>query len=211
MNLNKVFLFRQNANSQGAKILARTLGIKMIKPEGSRFSPSPDKVLINWGSGAAFPFETGDTRILNPPSKVDKVTNKHTFFEMCKEDGGVSIPGFTARKEEARDWLREGHTVFARTTLRGSAGAGIVEVSSEQDLDPLANGTLLVKYIQKKHEFRIHIGGGNVIDAIAFNQAGTVYRDVVQLAYRLDVNEYRGRQTAQLIVEQIAALQAGSA
>jgi single-stranded-DNA-specific exonuclease len=53
--------------------------------------------------------------------------------------------------------------------------------------------------------------GGNVIDAIAFNQAGTAWRGVVQLAYRLDVNEYRGAQTPQLIVEQIAALQAGPA
>ena len=49
--------------------------------------------------------------------------------------------------------------------------------------------------------------GGNLIDAIAFNQAGPAYRGVVQLAYRLDVNEYRGAETPQLIVEQIAALQ----
>jgi single-stranded-DNA-specific exonuclease len=49
--------------------------------------------------------------------------------------------------------------------------------------------------------------GGSVIDAIAFNQAGPAYRGVVQLAYRLDVNEYRGVETPQLIVEQIAALQ----
>jgi len=54
-------------------------------------------------------------------------------------------------------------------------------------------------------------GGGNVIDAIAFNQAGPAYRGVVQLAYRLDVNEFRGIESPQLIVEQIAALQAGSA
>ena len=53
------------------------------------------------------------------------------------------------------------------------------------------------------------VDGNNVIDAIAFNQAGPAYRGVVQVAYRLDVNEWRGRETPQLIVEQIAALQAG--
>jgi len=53
--------------------------------------------------------------------------------------------------------------------------------------------------------------GGKLIDAIAFNQAGPAYRGVVQLAYRLDVNEYRGAETPQLIVEQIAALQARGA
>ena len=53
--------------------------------------------------------------------------------------------------------------------------------------------------------------GGNVVDAIAFNQAGPAYRGTVQLAYRLDVNEFRGRETAQLVVEQIAALSDASA
>ena len=49
-------------------------------------------------------------------------------------------------------------------------------------------------------------GGGDVIDAIAFNQAGPTFRGRVQLAFRLDVNEYRGIERAQLVVEQIAAL-----
>lgn len=53
-------------------------------------------------------------------------------------------------------------------------------------------------------------GGGAVLEAIAFNQAGPAWRGVVRLAYRLDVNEYRGVESAQLIVEQIAALRAGA-
>lgn len=54
-------------------------------------------------------------------------------------------------------------------------------------------------------------GGGEVIDAIAFNQAGPAWRGVVQLAYRLDVNEYRGFESAQLVVEQIAPVQSRGA
>jgi single-stranded-DNA-specific exonuclease len=50
-------------------------------------------------------------------------------------------------------------------------------------------------------------GGGKVVDAIAFNQAGPAYRGDVQLAFRLDVNEYRGIENPQLVVEQIAPLQ----
>jgi single-stranded-DNA-specific exonuclease len=46
-------------------------------------------------------------------------------------------------------------------------------------------------------------GGPVVIDAIAFNQAGLPIRGPVKLAYRLDVNEFRGVETPQLIVEQI--------
>ncbi len=54
-------------------------------------------------------------------------------------------------------------------------------------------------------------GGGKVVDAIAFNQAGPVYRGNVQLAFRLDVNEYRGIENPQLVVEQIAPLSAADA
>jgi single-stranded-DNA-specific exonuclease len=53
--------------------------------------------------------------------------------------------------------------------------------------------------------------GGHIIDAIAFNQAGAVYRGVVQLAYKLDVNEFRGVENPQLVVEQIAPLQGSTA
>ncbi len=53
------------------------------------------------------------------------------------------------------------------------------------------------------------LGGRASVDAIAFNQAGPAYRGTVRLAYRLDVNEFRGIENPQLIVEQIAALEAG--
>jgi len=65
-----------------------------------------------------------------------------------------------------------------------------------------------------EHHLKLRVrpaAGGNVIDAIAFGQAGPTYRGTVQLAFRLDVNEYRGRETAQLVVEQIAPLTATEA
>ena len=54
-------------------------------------------------------------------------------------------------------------------------------------------------------------GGGGVIDAIAFNQAGPVHRGRVQLAFKLDVNEYRGHESPQLVVEQIVPSPGGRA
>lgn len=53
--------------------------------------------------------------------------------------------------------------------------------------------------------------GSSIVDAIAFNQAGPAFRGVVQLAYRLDVNEFRGVESPQLVVEQITALHDGTA
>lgn len=48
--------------------------------------------------------------------------------------------------------------------------------------------------------------GGKIVDAIAFNQAGPAFRGIVQLAFKLDVNEFRGVENPQLVVEQIAPL-----
>jgi len=50
------------------------------------------------------------------------------------------------------------------------------------------------------------MSGSAAIDAIAFNQAGPVYRGSVQITYRLDVNEFRGVETVQLIILQIVSL-----
>lgn len=78
--------------------------------------------------------------------------------------------------------------------------------------EPLWSGDFLLveqRTVGEKHlKMRVTpAAGGKPLDAIAFNQAGPAYRGVVQLAYRLDVNEYRGVESAQLIVEQIVALQ----
>lgn len=77
--------------------------------------------------------------------------------------------------------------------------------------EPLWSGEFSVveqRTVGEKHlKLRVRpTDGGKIVDAIAFNQAGPVYRGVVQLAYRLDVNEFRGIENPQLVVEQIAAL-----
>ena len=55
------------------------------------------------------------------------------------------------------------------------------------------------------------VDGGGALDAIAFQQAGTSHRGVVQLAFKLDVNEFRGVENPQLVVEQIAPVRQSSA
>lgn len=47
--------------------------------------------------------------------------------------------------------------------------------------------------------------GGSTLDAIAFNHPELLRTEFARLYYRLDVNEYRGNRSAQLIVEHIVA------
>ena len=98
---------------------------------------------------------------------------------------------------------------FARKLREaGPWGAGFPE--------PLWNGDFEVveqRTVGENHlKLRVRpADGGNTVDAIAFNQAGGAWRGYVQLAYRLDVNEYRGFESAQLVVEQIAPVQSRGA
>lgn len=77
--------------------------------------------------------------------------------------------------------------------------------------EPLFQGEFVLK--QQRVVADIHLkmvlgddSGNWMIDAIAFNQPKLPeHSEQVFLAYRLDVNEYRGEKTAQLIVEKIAS------
>jgi len=94
---------------------------------------------------------------------------------------------------------------FARALREaGPWGSGFPEPMWSGDFDVLEQRTVGEKHLKLRLR---PTSGGKPVDAIAFNQAGPAYRGVVQLAYRLDVNEYRGVESAQLIVEQIASVQ----
>lgn len=96
---------------------------------------------------------------------------------------------------------------FAQTLRNaGPWGSGFPEPTWNGDFELIEQRTVGENHLKMRLKA---VDGNNVIDAIAFNQAGPAFRGVVQLAYRLDVNEWRGVESPQLIVEQIAALQAG--
>ncbi|MDG2374743.1 MAG: single-stranded-DNA-specific exonuclease RecJ [Woeseiaceae bacterium] len=97
---------------------------------------------------------------------------------------------------------------FARILREGGPwGAGFPEPVFTGEFNIVEQRTVGENHLK----MRVHSGlGGKLIDAIAFNQAGSAYRGPVQLTYRLDVNEYRGFENPQLMVEQIVNIQATS-
>jgi single-stranded-DNA-specific exonuclease len=93
---------------------------------------------------------------------------------------------------------------FARS-LRdaGPWGSGFPEPMWSGDFEVVEQRTVGENHLKLRVR---STGGGGILDAIAFNQAGPALRGVVRLAYRLDVNEYRGVESPQLIVEQVSGL-----
>lgn len=93
---------------------------------------------------------------------------------------------------------------FARSLREaGPWGAGFPEPLWSGDFELVEHRTVGERHLK----LRVRpAGGGPTLDAIAFNQSGAAWRGRLRLAFRLDVNEWRGTESPQLVVEQITAL-----
>jgi single-stranded-DNA-specific exonuclease len=133
-------------------------------------------------------------------AQLDRLYPKADFSGAIASDGVIGD----------EDIARLGGLLPVARALRdaGPWGSGFPEPTWSGDFELLEQRTVGESHLKMRLRA---VKGDTVVDAIAFNQAGPAYRGIVQLAYRLDVNEWRGRESPQLIVEQIAGLQAGGA
>lgn len=160
------FIYSYNRFSEGAKLLAETMGIKRIKHGRSKFRPGPNKTVINWGCGGErFPLELGLCRVLNHPANIKLMANKLEFFQTMEySDNGPRIPEWTDDHFVARDWNAAGSLVVARTVLNGHSAVGLVLIEPNTPPEAFTVAPLYTRYVKKKGEFRVHIVAGNVID-----------------------------------------------
>lgn len=155
------YIYSYNLHSQGSRDLAKAMKGVRLKKQNSKFTGSPDKVVINWGATRIPEFVTnGGTRILNSPERVAIASNKTKCFSVLR-DHDVRIPPMTTEYATALAWVQGGDVVLARTILNGSSGAGIVIMDSEHPDTHEVSAPLYVKYIKKRHEFRLHFHSGN--------------------------------------------------
>ncbi|MHB8739482.1 MAG: hypothetical protein ACYC9D_12975, partial [Candidatus Dormibacteria bacterium] len=114
---------RPYAISTGAKRIAHFLEGRRIRTKNSNYRYKPSHSVINWGSTRDFNGQL----VLNQPSSVRKAVNKlYTYVLLKARD--VPTLEFTESKEEAKRWNAEGKTIYARKTLTGQGGAGIVVI-----------------------------------------------------------------------------------
>ena len=93
---------------------------------------------------------------------------------------------------------------FARQLREaGPWGAGFPEPVFQGDFQVAEQRVVGERHLKLKV---VAPGAARPLDAIAFNQEHPGLRGDVRLAYRLDVNEFRGVESAQLVVEQITVL-----
>lgn len=160
-------IYSWNYASNSARVLAEALGGRRIKHEGSRFRGAPNKIVVNWGS-SELPNEVLRCRVLNTTDAIRQVSNKLSFFQHMNGDRKPNwLPDWTADRNVAVGWLRDGKHVVCRTVLQGHSGAGIVIATTE---DEIVNAPLYVQYKKKKDEYRIHCMQQNGRVSIFYSQ-----------------------------------------
>lgn len=158
-----MFIYSHNEASEGAKELAKALGAKRIKHEGSSFVGGTNKIVINWGS-RNIPTEVAKSKVINTAEALNTNANKLSFFRaVARSNDGPRVPRWTDDAKVAVKWIAEKKTVVARTVLNGSSGEGIHFMSFENK-DGFVDAPLYTEYVKKKDEYRVHFVKGEIID-----------------------------------------------
>lgn len=158
-------MFAWNNHGEGARLLAEALGVNRLRHTGSTFSSRREKNVINWGASSRIFNDPNLLRnnILNVPTAIDIASDKARTFQTFLENN-VNHPPFTSSRQRAIEWCEDGDMVFARTQLRASSGRGIHIMDPDHPDTWEVQAPLYVKYINKRHEYRIHVMNGQVID-----------------------------------------------
>jgi hypothetical protein len=161
-----VFLLPYNKFSQGAKALIKGLDLMYNSvqrlEETYVIHPNDTKVktVINWGSGN-FPgwLRAISTKVLNDTTAVNICRNKVKFFQTVGDK--ARIPEILYELEPALALVRDGKLVMGRKA-NGSCGTDIVFY--EENASEFSKADFWSVYKKKKHEFRVHIFNGEIID-----------------------------------------------
>jgi len=141
-------IYSYNKASEGAKALAKALGVKRLKHHGKPIKGS----FINWGASAIERDIWNIENHINHFSAVAKAANKITAFNaMAKHEICVAHTTYKAR---ARMWLEAGKAVVCRKIVNSHSGKGIVIVKPGE---ALIDAPLYTQYVPKQDEYRVHV------------------------------------------------------
>lgn len=169
--MNRYILYPPNLSSESAQDIKDALKAKgkhcfLAKRDGE-YCPKPTDLIIGWGYSRipVWAQKAGQVQAdwLNPYNVIYNALDKGRAFKMM-ENGGVALPERTEHISMANKWLKEGHVIFARQTLTGMRGAGIVVVDPKKHEAPPA--MLYVKHFPAVREYRVYVFRGKVIDVL---------------------------------------------
>lgn len=166
-NGRRVRIIPYRANSASARALSRATGVLRVPmSRQTRFiGRDLNDVLVNWGYGYSIPRENQWDRVtwVNGFWAVNRARNKIYSFRAFNE-AGVTTLDWTTGIDGAYGWHKDGHTVVCRGTITGQGGSGIVVVDQSQQASAIPRVPLYTRYEKRKHEYRVHVWCGEVLD-----------------------------------------------
>tara|TARA_B100000929_G_C15511743_1_gene421155 strand:- start:33810 stop:34580 length:771 start_codon:yes stop_codon:yes gene_type:complete len=156
--MRNTILYPYKPGSNSARELARELEVRRMSHRNSTFRGNPNKLVINWGA-SRLPEEALKCQVINEPDAVRRASDKLQFFTHadCRK------PWWTESWQEAIEYCNEeGATIVVRHVLNGHSGEGIQLVEPGNYMPEGA--PLYTAYVPKKHEYRVHVFNGEVID-----------------------------------------------
>ena len=160
----KVFPYK--LGSQSAKALANALNVKRVR---DTYEPRRNDVVINWGNSRAVRY-VRTAHDLNKHEAIALASNKLKTFETLTAAGFEHIPRYCTSQYDASNMLYIAtnggedlgkESIYCRTSLTGHSGSGIVIAKNTYQFVEAPLYTLGTKH---KHEFRVHVFKGKVID-----------------------------------------------
>ena len=183
----KLFIYPYIGGSKSIKALKEALGVdlKVIKRTNSKFKPMIGKLIINWGSTTSNTHI--GTSVFNPQSAVKEVCDKLKFFNLVGMNCRC-VP-WTTDVAVVQQWLDAGSEVFARTTLVGHSGAGIVQLLPGNNIPP---APLYTKYVKKDSEWRVHMTDDGLESSVLHVQKKLRSRDTPDDKVNWKVRNHKG-------------------
>lgn len=163
-------IYPPKLSSESAQDIKEALKAKgkhcfLAKRDGT-YDPKQGDLVIGWGYSQMPVWASKalqNTDWLNQPKVIPNALHKGYAFKLM-EQGDVSIPERTESPSVAAKWLKDGHLVFARKTLTGMRGDGIVVLDKpNKDIPP---AELYVQGFKASKEFRVYVFRDRVIDVL---------------------------------------------
>lgn len=154
-------IYPYKLGSRSARVLRNNLRNQRCKivRENGNYRPYRNHLVINWGNPRLPEWFRPIGHVLNRPDRVAVASNKLETFRTLYE-AGIPCPDFVVNQEDIpEDW----QLIIARTHLRGSSGLGISLINREEG-ETLPRALVYTRYEKKRHEFRVHVFNGEIID-----------------------------------------------
>lgn len=155
-------LLPYRAGSSSARDIADRLDVKRLRLGRTLYRPKVGDVIINWGNHQpplSIMARGWAARWVNDWHAVERARDKLETLRLLTASHVPTVE-WTDSHDTALGW-HDGRTpIFARLTLTGQGGAGIVICVQDP---PPAGAPLYTKQFRAMHEYRVHVCRGEVL------------------------------------------------